>query len=170
MKAATHAILLAIAMLLSGCSNMRTIKVTLIDSTTKSPVSQATVATGYSPAPYSLASCRQSVAVSGPSGTVEIQANYLDTQPTLYGYTRQQLAPFICVESQDFLYTEYWPALNYERKEIIIELTPRGDEPRHPDDLWIQPTFLRRLGSDIKDSWHRLTSRPGGCTNFCFSP
>ena len=151
--------------LLCGCSSMRPIKVSIIDHTTKLPVRNATVATAYSPAPYSLASCWQDIAVTGTNGRVQLQANYLKTQPTLYGYTKSPLAPFICVESQDYGYIEYFPPLGDEEKIILIELKPRGKEPRNADDLWIQPNLLRRIGSNIRDSWHRLIFKPGKLYN-----
>ena len=154
-------ILMVGTVLLCGCSSMRPINVSIIDHSTKLPVRNATVATAYSPAPYSLASCWQDIAVTGPNGRVQLQANYLKTQPTFYGYTKRPLAPSICVESQDYGYVEFFPTLEDDGSNIIIELWPRGKVPRDADDLWIQPNLLRRLGWDIRDSWNQLIFKPG---------
>ena len=94
---------------LSACAHVQTVRVRVLDERNQKPVEGARVATGYSPARYSLASCEQSISTTDKDGLVILEANYLKSQPTVYGYTKTELAPFYCVESCDYLYVEHWP-------------------------------------------------------------
>ena len=158
MKTAFAILVCALAGFLSACAHVQTVRIRVIDETDKKPVAGAHVATGYVPAAYSLASCSQSGSITNKDGTVELQANYLTRQPTLYGYRNKQLAPFFCVESADYLYVECWPALDDLERDITITVTPRGTEPRNADDMWVQPGFLARIGDDMISSWRKITS------------
>lgn len=137
---------------LSACAQMKTVRVRVLDEKNQKPVEGARVATGYSPARYSLASCEQSIATTDKDGLVILETNRLRIQPTLYGYTKTELAPFYCVESNDYLYIEHWPSFDEVSTNLTIKVTPRGNEPRNEDDLWIQPGFFSRIRSDLSYS------------------
>ncbi|HEX7618665.1 MAG TPA: hypothetical protein VF480_08100, partial [Verrucomicrobiae bacterium] len=68
------ALILLVAFLV-GCASYRTVSVQLIDDKTKAPIAGVTVATVYTPKPFSLASRKQAVSKSGKEGVVFLHAN-----------------------------------------------------------------------------------------------
>jgi hypothetical protein len=164
------ALILLVAFLV-GCASYRTVSVQLIDDKTKAPIAGVTVATVYTPKPFSLASRKQAVSKSGKEGVVFLHANYLKREPTLFGRSEFSFAPSFCVDSPGYRNSEIWPSPNDtegillrkpsespSKPDITIELAPETGSTGRPPDLCKQPSALRQLGYDFSAAWKWMTS------------
>jgi len=157
--------------LFAGCANYRTVSVLVLNDKTKAPIVGVSVATVYTPKPFSLASRKQVMGKSRDDGIVFLRANYLKREPTLFGRSESSFAPSYCVDSPRYMNSEIWPSPNDTERillrkpcespskpDITIELAPETDSTGRPPDLCKQPSPLRQLGYDFSAAWKWMTS------------
>ena len=163
--------LFLLVVLLVGCANYRTVSVQVLDDKTKVPITDVTVATVYTPKPFSFASRKQVMNKSGKDGVVFLRANYLKREPTLFGRSEFSFAPSYCVDSPGYINSEIWPSPNDTERILLrktgespskpdftIEIEPETDSTGQPSDLCTQPSALRQLGYDFSAAWKWMTS------------
>ena len=138
----------------SGCASYRNVAVFVVREASRVPIAGVTVATVYTPKPFSLAARKQDRAVTNSRGLAFLRANYLRHEPTLFGFSRPFM-PAYCI-SQSFATITLIPGCD-ETEPIFRQ----GKTEISSVEFSIEDERLIKMPKNI---FHGVVTHGGGCT------